>query len=251
MPNWITNKLYTDSETIKKIVSLVKSDNTEFDFNKIIPMPEELRGTTAPTRIISDEEYLINPQKGVTESMSKNYIKKYGYDNWYDWSTSNWGTKWNASDIFISDDMIEFNTAWASPFSIFEKLSEMFGDATFEIMFADEDFGYNVGKYKLLKGEVVDCDFPDGGSKEAYVLALEIQGDNDYYTYDIFFELGEDDELTNFHKTLIEIAYERDKVIDEEMPLVVLNEFMRLALEREDYEFASQISKIKQKEKQV
>ena len=149
-----------------------------------------------------------------------------------------------------SDDMIEFNTAWAAPFLIFENLSKMIPNATLEIMFADEDFGYNVGKYKLFEGEVVDCDFPQGGSKEAFQLALEVQGDNDYYTYDIFLEVDEDEELSDFHKTLIEIAYERDKVIDEEMPLVVLNEFMRLALEREDYEFASQINKIKQKEKQ-
>ena len=100
MPNWITNKIYSDAETIKKIVSLVKSDNNDFDFNKIIPMPFELKDTTAPTRIVSDTEYQINSERGITESMSKELIEKFGCDNWYDWCIRNWGTKWNCSDVF-------------------------------------------------------------------------------------------------------------------------------------------------------
>lgn len=244
MPNWITNQLYSDAETIKKIVSLVKSEDSEFDFNKILPMPEELVGTTAPSRIVSETEYAINPDKGITESMSNELNKKFGSNNWYDWAIHNWGTKWNACDIYISNEMIEFNTAWSNPMPIFQKLSEMFPDSNFEVMYADEDFGHNTGKYKLFEGEMVDCYFPDGGTKEAYELALEVYGDNDYFTYDILIELEDEEKLSDFHTTLIEISYEREKVVTDEMPLIVLNEFLRLGLEREDYEFATNVRDI-------
>ena len=121
---------------------------------------------------------------------------------------------------------------------------------TFEVEFSDEDFGYNVGKMKLFEGIIVDSFYPEGGSEEAYELALEIQGDNDYYTWDIFFEVNEDEkELNSFIKTMIGIAYKKEKVIDKDMPLIVLNEFLSLALEKEDYEFATEVrDAIKSKE---
>lgn len=241
MPNWITNRFTSDAETIGKIVALVKSEESEFDFNKVIPMPGELRGTTAPTKILPIEEYITDTTRGITQTMSKELIKKFGFDNWYDWAISNWGTKWNCCDVFIGDDYIEFNTAWSNPMPIFLKLSEMFSDVEFEVMYADEDFGYNTGKYTLQNGEMYSMDIPDGGSKEAYELAIEVQGDNDYFTYDVFLEVNENEDLSDFHTTLIEISYERERVVTNEMPLIILNEFLRLALEREDYEFASKV----------
>lgn len=44
MPNWCQNKLWVKGpkETIAKIVNETKLDQDEFDFNSIVPMPEEL-----------------------------------------------------------------------------------------------------------------------------------------------------------------------------------------------------------------
>ena len=251
MPNWVTNKLTIigDDKLVQKILTDVKSDEFEFDFNKIVPQPIELEGTTAPTRIISDTEYATNPDKGITQTMSDELIQKFGYDNWYDWRYAHWGTKWNADEIFISDNEVEFNTAWSNPLPIFVALSSKYADVEFDIMYADEDFGYNVGKYTLRGGEMYSMSIPEGGSKEAYQLALEVQGDSDYYTYDMLLEVDEDTELSNFYTTLVEISYETNKVVSDEMPLIILNEFLRLALEREDYEFATQVrDAIKSKE---
>lgn len=252
MPNWITNKLIinADEKMVQKILSEVKSKDSEFDFNLIVPQPNELEGTTAPARIITDEEYSISPDKGITQTMSDDLIQKYGFDNWYDWRYQHWGTKWNSDEVNICDNEIEFNTAWCNPMPIFLKLSEMFAEVDFEIQYADEDFGYNVGKFTLRGGEMYTMFIPEGGSEEAYELALEIQGDNDYYTWDIFFEVDEDEkELSNFHKIMIGIAYKKEKVVAEDMPLIILNEFLSLALEKEDYEFATKVrDAIKSKE---
>ena len=43
---------------------------------------------------------------------------------------------------------------------------------------------------------------------------------------------------------MIKIAYTNDKLVDEEFPKVVLDEFLRLALEDEEFEFASRIRDI-------
>jgi hypothetical protein len=39
---------------VEKILSEIKSDESKFDFNKIVPQPRELDDTTAPARIVSD-----------------------------------------------------------------------------------------------------------------------------------------------------------------------------------------------------
>jgi hypothetical protein len=250
MPNWITNRITIntdgDDSMIENILSQVKSEQSLFDFNKIVLQPAELEGTKAPTNILSDEEYAKTPLRGITQAMSDELKQKFGFDNWYDWRYTHWGTKWNADEVVISDNEITFNTAWNTPEPIFIKLSEMFPMVTFEVEFADEDFGYNVGKFKLFEGIIVDSFYPKGGSQEAYELALEIQD----YTWDTFFDVDEDEkELNSFIKTMIGISYKKEKVIDKDMPLIVLNEFLSLALQKEDYEFATEVrDAIKSKE---
>jgi hypothetical protein len=59
MPNWVTNivELKGNAEQVASILEFVKSDEREFDFNKIAPIPKELQNTQAPTNIISQKEY--------------------------------------------------------------------------------------------------------------------------------------------------------------------------------------------------
>jgi hypothetical protein len=253
MPNWITNILTinADEKMVQKILSEIKSEQSEFDFNLIVPQPDELEGTTAPARIISDEEYAKDSSKGITQTMSEDFIRKYGFNNWYDWRYENWGTKWNADEVWISDNEVSFNTAWCNPQPLLVALSRKYPDIQFDIKFADEDFGHNVGTYILKDGEEIDCYFPEGGSEESYELALDIQGGNDYYTWDILFEANEDKELDTFFKTMVKIAYKNDRVIDNDMPLPILNEFLSLALADENYEFAEQVKKAIESKQQV
>lgn len=43
-----------------------------------------------------------------------------------------------------------------------------------EVYYCDEDFGYNVGEYVFKDTDVLNVDIPEGGSKEAYELAMNI-----------------------------------------------------------------------------
>jgi len=166
MPNHITNKVSLKGDT-QKINEVIQFVGDKMDFNKIIPMPEELEGTQSPS-----------------SKPNRELIKKYGYDNWYDWRCANWGTKWNAYNFDTEDCPIphlngttyEFFTAWSAPEPILFRLSEMFPDVEFELSFADEDMGYNCGIYTFLNGDVIDQWIPDFGSREATEFACELQG---------------------------------------------------------------------------
>lgn len=63
------------------------------------------------------------------ESMGKQLVElkeKYGFDNWYDWRTANWGTKWNACDTNYDKDSesLRFDTAWSIPYPILTKMAK-------------------------------------------------------------------------------------------------------------------------------
>jgi hypothetical protein len=266
MPNWVTNNvtIKANNELLAKIRSEVLSEDSEFDFNTIAPIPTELKGTTSPTKIISQEEYdaqeeyiakgeLTEIQKkwgvsrGLTEKLAKKYKKKYGSSDWYDWQINAWGTKWNACDIYWNEenDYVSFNTAWSTPFALIKKLSEKYPFAEFVVEYADEDFGYNVGTYTLIGGIETECIVPEGGSREAYEMAIEIQGNEDLFLSDDFCDVDENEGLSNFTLTMIEIAYDRDYLPSEGCgyPKNVLEKFKELAMDDENYELLAIIQK--------
>jgi len=142
---------------------IVKTENDEdyFDFDTIIPFPEELAGTTSPNsppRVDGREVPHDSVQYKVWKKTSEALIEKYGCDNWYDWKTSNWGTKWGAYDFgwFESrENYFTFQTAWSTPDPIFEKLAEMYPGLRFEIDVCEEG-GYYSGNINIENGEVED-----------------------------------------------------------------------------------------------
>ena len=102
-----------------------------------------------------------------------NNILNYGADSWYDWCVNNWGTKWNAGNTYIiSDNEIEFETAWSCPVNIFQELSRQFSGVEIVVEFADEDIGSNCGKITFLNGEIEEYIDMDGDTD----FALEVCG---------------------------------------------------------------------------
>jgi hypothetical protein len=143
MPNHVTNKVYIENGDIMQILAIVASEGSEFDFNKIIPMPESLSGTTSCSSSTDDDK------KRHAEN-----ILMYGHADWYSWSIENWGTKWNAYSVWVDEDdeCITFDTAWSTPHPIFAALSRLLPDATIIVKFADEDIGYNCGVLAYRNG---------------------------------------------------------------------------------------------------
>ena len=157
MPNWTSNRLYVEGDPtdLRAFLDAVKWEDKVFDFNRIIPMPEALKGTVSGfTRIDGKEvsswkEDLNADGKAIPRVFSpeeQSELERIGFFNWYDWSCANWGTKWNADHPRIEDDTIEhgyleifFETAWSEPEPIFRKLIEMFPKLTFDCRWRYED----------------------------------------------------------------------------------------------------------------
>lgn len=165
MPNHVTNILVIsgDDEQRQAMFEAIKNDKVgigSLDFSKVIPYPD-------------------NIYQGNLGSEER---AKYGKDNWYDWNIEHWGTKWNCygfSDQTVQDfdgSTIEFQTAWSHPAPILARLAEQYPDLRFEVMWADEDFGHNVGKKEYEGGVETFSHIPDGGSKEALEMAAEVHG---------------------------------------------------------------------------
>jgi hypothetical protein len=266
MPNHITNRLTIigTEEQVAQVRAEIKGEREDqyIDFHKIAPIPKELEGTVSPMRIVSQEEYDAQEKKIATDDLTENeknwgisrsltqaladeYKEKFGHCDWYGWQTANWGTKWNAYDQYSNDDaVIEFNTAWSTPYSLLVNLSKKYPQVTFEVEYADEDFGYNVGKYVLLDGEVIEQNIPDGGSQEAIEMAMDIKGDDEYYLEGYLIDdADEDGELSDFAETLIQIAHERN-ILHEEYPPVVLEKLKELALADEQFERVVEIDRV-------
>ena len=267
MPNHITNRLTIigDKAEIARVFSEIKGEreNQFIDFNKIAPLPTELDNTKSPMSHITQKEYEEQEHKIANNELTENekrfglsrcltielsieYKRKFGADNWYDWQTQNWGTKWNAYEQYTDNDcVIEFQTAWATPYMLMQKLSLKFPNCQFNLEYADEDFGYNVGSYVCQNGEVIEENIPQGGSVEAIKMAMDILGDEDYYLTEYLTEgyLSDSEELNNFELSLVELAHEKGR-LEESYPQVVLNKLKELALADEQYERIIEIDKL-------
>lgn len=179
MPNHVQNRI-TFSGTMKdveRVFDFLKGEDTVIDFNKIIPMPEELDiesnsdGTNGMNYLLylhnkvanaHFEEYyervesFPEDRKNKCIELGKAYlsnISKYGHATWYEWCRANWGTKWNAYETYREGDALYFQTAWSAVPDIVSKIAEMFPEVGLEYEWADEDFGYNVGRGYSENGE--------------------------------------------------------------------------------------------------
>ena len=117
--------------------------------------------------------------------MALDNILNYGVVDWYDWSIRNWGTKWNARETVIEDNVILFDTAWSPVPELMRKLSSMFPENLFEYDFSEEQIWVLCGEYEFEKGDCTKEIIFDEGSKEAYEKGFELWPDSKrYYKFD-------------------------------------------------------------------
>lgn len=194
MPNHVTNVIRMEGISNEPLYNyFCDRNNTEikqFDFNKIIPMPESLDIESMPNLRDLAIYMVINILNngfdreigGLDIYLNKNFTKErfmklrefykslsdkqlielglkliqnkalYGYYDWYGWCNANWDTKWNSySNVEISEDEIKFDTAWNEPTSILRKLSEMYPNLAIQHWWAEEFIGSGNSGYRLYK----------------------------------------------------------------------------------------------------
>ena len=171
MVNDVRQQLHIYGEDALQVIKHVMGTASAFDFNAVIPMPEELNiesssdgrmGLAAITGECDEyvtREWLKELEVETAEQfrayvtihrphaieLGKKYLHNqhlYGHTTWYDWCIENWGTKWNAYEVratFVSSDhaALTFYTSWGPPFPVIVKLSETFPRTAFVLDYTD------------------------------------------------------------------------------------------------------------------
>ena len=150
-----TEKLHTIAQTLNGFCGYYR------------PMPNDIRNTTSPCRIVTQKEYnkqmkenekidrtqpWYHEPKPITKKMQKALIDKYGTDNWYDWAYNNWGTKWGCYDHDIDSGNLRFSTAW-NLFDI-SLLTEIAVDFPTFVLAYEEEQGWG-GEFVFEDGECI------------------------------------------------------------------------------------------------
>jgi hypothetical protein len=176
MPNHCSNNLtVTGNKTkLKEFYETSKTKDEVLSFNKTIPIPDEIKDMASPVSIVSKKEYIkakikrrIEEKKGkkplgglpMTKKRHKELINKYGFDNWYDWSLANWGTKWDAYETYCEKSIKElfytFDTAWSPPVNWLEKVSKKYPKLRFTLEYREGGAGFE-GAAIAENGEISD-----------------------------------------------------------------------------------------------
>ena len=144
------------------------SKENDFDFRKLLPIPQELVETE---------------RQELSEEKKNEFIQKYGFYNSFDWRCENWDTKWN-SEVLTSwnyesklpeDGVIEksgshqisilFNTAWCPPISLIRTLSKDYPNVTFE-MYSYYERTLSTSYARIKDGVEDPMQYPDEDSDE-------------------------------------------------------------------------------------
>lgn len=200
----ITNRLLFTGEPkrIAEIFEAIKSEKEgvgTLDFNKLIPMPEELdiecssaadRGFAHYKNFVSeyalskggkDIDYLNIPEEA--EKLHLKYYKeipenewelgrkafrnqiKYGVRDWYHWSIQNWGLKWNAYGFKApearTDNKIIFDSSDYAPHKIVRMIAEKYPDVEITHEWASEELGKYCGKKVYMNGLLTEEEYPE------------------------------------------------------------------------------------------
>ena len=212
MPNHLMSKIHFsgDQSRINELLEFIKGEDTIFDFNRVIPMPESLNieassRTDSGLKAYRDfitmytmdgtvEKDLLNIPKEKEEIFLKarpdinldewnlgrtafQNEQKYGVKTGYEFHIRLWGSKWNSYNSEMAEDnTIEFCTAWTNVKPVVIALSQKFPDIEMRYQWADEDIGVNMGDVTFKDGECIDEIGFNNDSKEAIEFAADMWG---------------------------------------------------------------------------
>lgn len=141
MPNWSECKLVVTgkSDELERLLIEGKSDEAPLSLEKLVPLPDELHGTTSgsadigydamygsDTQVTNILAYQWIVEAGVTDrtglvdflqrtqpsyieeaERQKRAMDATGSRNWYEWCVLHWGTKWDISNVRPTQILIE------------------------------------------------------------------------------------------------------------------------------------------------
>lgn len=189
MPNWCENTFTIEGPSIlvqSFVDNLQESENSDhLMLTSAWPMPEVLRGTRSPAPSGEfDPEgnlmgYVLDPEntywtdEHYADEKANHYAlieqaerakAETGYDNWYDWASDNWGTKWDVEVLATGVDHGATSTvtlwgdsAWSPPISLLANLSEKYPQLTFSVSYFEPGMDY-IGAAVFQDGRMAESE---------------------------------------------------------------------------------------------
>ena len=205
MANSVINvlRINADKETVKKIIDFTSSEKEDIiDFNKIMPVPDELFLTSNLIIGFDVRKYVgIKNNKSLSESNKEtlheieeryknngdkfslymNLFKKYNAFTKNEWKQHNWGTDWLAQS-YLEGNEIWLYTGWTMPDGIFQVISEKFPDVDFDFESATEDVLSNC---PYGSGTIKDGHFSwnEYSTTDCQEHAIKLWNLEDYYAF--------------------------------------------------------------------
>ena len=147
MPNICDNELsiYADGEQqealLKKLTKRLESEESVFDFNKLVPSPD---WDNTPNE--DGELPVIDEDAPSFMQVKKFPLSGKSDDRWFDWNRENWGTKWNAgkAEVYVCKHgdhvQFKFETAWCAPVEILLALRDQYPQLQFNWFYRIEEW---------------------------------------------------------------------------------------------------------------
>ena len=147
MPNYCTNTLVVSGKDLELFKNEVKGSDGEFSLDSLIPIPN--------FKNLSFDEI----QKILTPQQLKEYqFNENGEVDWYEFCCTNWGTKWDVSNLDFDhqdeESYYHFETAWSPPEPWLITISKRY-DCNFELTSYEEgcDFWFHL---VIENGEIIE-----------------------------------------------------------------------------------------------
>lgn len=210
MPNHVTQQLTIDGADAPEVIKCIAGTESTFDFNKVIPMPEELNIKESSDGLMGlaaisgrCDEYLsyqsmkdkgirtpaefaayVERERPLAIDLAQKYLsnqQKFGHATWYGWCNDNWGTKWKAYSVDEPEFLLDraafrFNTAWSPAIPVIVRLSELFPSIELTLRYFDEGWNF-AGEAFFKAGRCVDeCFAPDETDLRTRFVYREVYG---------------------------------------------------------------------------
>ena len=154
MPNWCYNRIsiYADSDQVSQLKEINDIfENHKDPFNQIFPIPD-FKNIPNDKGELPKLEQMKNPDGSVLWE-TYNFPDGKNDDRWYHWCITNWGTKWDLSELSIDYDdseelELEFSTAWSPPEGVIAELKNRYPELSFTC-FYDEPGMEAAGYYQM------------------------------------------------------------------------------------------------------
>lgn len=229
MPNWcdIILKLEGNHDELKKFYQdnkYNKNDlNDEEDRNLEDKDFEYLSHCLTFSKLIPMPDHIYKGSIGIEEK------KKYGSNNWYDWSIKNWGTKWDARDCYIVNHEelnseytnleYHFLTAWSPPIPWIDKMIKKYKNIKFNINCVEESYEFAFDLNSTENGEyIINSYDPIGRMWEEHDKTNLIDFIDKYfdnYLKEKTEELFSEKNLKNLYSNMEKEIFEKDALEDD------------------------------------